>query len=82
MCTTIQDYAYCSMHEQWLNPTILLAFTSAFRQKKRHIMHHVKFATIHQSFMSTVLYHILQVVGGEKVLQMDKKLVFRRLQSF
>ena len=34
----------------------ILTFTSACRQKKHHITYHVKFATIHQYFMSTILY--------------------------
>ena len=37
---------------------ISLAFTSVCKQKKDHIMHHVKFAAIHWNFTSTISYTI------------------------
>ena len=39
---------------------VSLAITSACRQKKHHIMHHMKFTEIHQNFMSTISYTIHQ----------------------
>ena len=41
---------------------ISLAFISACRQKKRHIiMRHVKFAGIHQNFMNAIVYTVCQL---------------------